>query len=100
MMRGANITLNTPIEVFRQVLGGTWDERIENGWHVVVTPVLSVMEKVCDGVEILPLKIVRQGYADLVRQGETEKLLLLPGQDNIQVNKKAFVRIVQWGQGE
>lgn len=100
MMRGANISLNTPIEVFRQVLGGTFDERRENGWHVVVTPLFSVQEGIVDGTGIFPVKIAGQCYADVVKQDSSEKQLLLPGQKQIVIQGKAFVRVVQWGQGE
>lgn len=101
MIRGAEISLNAPLELIRQVLAGVWNEYVtSDGWHVVATPVITVEERACKpGTYRLPKPMVLQGYATLVKDGSSEHVLLKPGQSEIILTEAAFVRIVQYGQG-
>lgn len=101
MIRGAEISLNAPIELIRQVLAGVWNEFVTEGWHVVVSPLFTVQERACKpGTYRLPKPMVLQGYATLIHDGSSEHMLLKPGQSEIVITDAAFVRIVQYGQGE
>lgn len=102
MMRGGEIGLNMPLDMVRQVLAGMWAEYVRDGWHVMSTPLFTVMEKVCQpGPNVFPLKVERQTYADIVYDGGCSKQLIKPGQNKIDITGQAsFVRIVLFGQGE
>lgn len=102
MMRGGTIELQSPVEMVRNVLAGTWTEYERNGWHVVSCPLFTTIEKVCqEGTAILPLKPWRQTYADIVWDGGSERQLIKPGQDSIVISGQAsLVRITVYGQGD
>ena len=101
MMRGAEISLNAPLELIRQVLAGVWNEFVQDGWHCVVCPVMRVQEGAFKaGTYRLPQKVVGQCYATIVMDGLSENRLLKPGTTEIILTESAFVRIVQYGQGE
>lgn len=102
MMRGGEIGLNMPLDMVRQVLAGSWAEYVRDGWHVLSTPLFTVMEKVCQpGPAVFPLKVTRQTYADIVYDGGSSKALVKPGQTTLDVTGQAsFVRIVLFGQGD
>lgn len=102
MFRGGSINLNQPLEMVRQVLSGDWVEYEKNGWHVVSCPLFTMIEKVCEeGTAMLPLRIWRQTFADIVWDGGSTKQMLKPGQTSIVINgQSSFVRIVVYGQGD
>lgn len=102
MMRGGDIGLNMPIEMVRQVLAGTWAEYEREGWHIVTSPLFTLMEKVCQpGPAVLPLKPWRQTFVDIVYDGGHDVQLVKPGQGVIDVKDHAsFLRVVVFGQGD
>lgn len=102
MFRGGIIELASPVEMVRNIMAGTWTEYERNGWHVVSTPLFTVMEKACQvGTDMLPLAPWRQTYADLVWEGGSSKQLLKPNETRIVISGQAsFVRVVLYGQGD
>ena len=101
MMRGGTIDQNSPIEMVRNVMLGTWVEYARNGWHVVTCPMFTVMEKSCQpGPAVFPLVPWEQTFVDIVFDGGSERKLVKPGQRTLDVERACFVRIVQFGQGD
>lgn len=102
MMRGGTIELHSPIEMVRNVMAGTWTEYEKNGWHIVTSPLFTMMERVCPvGTTLFPLVPWKQTFADIVWDGGYTKQMVKPGETGIIIDGQAsFVRVIVFGQGD
>lgn len=81
------------------VLTGAWDERTENGWHIVMTPFFTVFEKVVsEGSEALPYrtKIPVPGML-FGKSGNVTALVIRPGDDAVVCTENGLLQVQVFG---
>lgn len=81
------------------VLTGVWDERTENGWHIVMTPFFTVFEKVVtEGSEALPYRVKTPVPAMLFgKSGNVTALVIKPGNDAVVCTENGMLQVQVYG---
>ena len=98
-MKNGTVDTNSEIPQVREVLLGRYVSEKRDGWKVVRTPWFTVLERICDaGANILPFAVPMQCEALWVTQNESGHKLLLPGQRELVIDKKALVRVTFYGE--
>lgn len=81
------------------VLTGVWDERTDNGWHVVMTPFFTVFEKtVTAGSEALPYRVKIPVPAMLFgKSGKVSAVVVKPGDDAVVCPENGLLQVQVFG---
>jgi len=81
------------------VLTGAWDERTDNGWHIVMTPFFTVFEKVVsEGSEALPYRVNIPVPAMLFgKSGNVTALVIKPGDDAVVCTENGLLQVQVFG---
>lgn len=89
----------TPVVDLLQVLTGQWDERTDGDWHIVMTPLFTVMDAVVsEGSVALPYKVTVPVPALLFgKSGTVYALIVKPGDDALYIPEAGVVQIQVFG---
>lgn len=90
---------STPIIDILTVLTGTWDEREDHGFHVVMCPFfVSIDGPVSTGMVTLPYKVKSPVPALLYgASGEVHAIVVKPGEDAVLCPEDGVLRMTIFG---
>lgn len=99
LMYSGLVGKTTPVVDLLQVLTGQWDERTVNDWHIVMTPLFTVMDAVVsEGSVALPYTVTIPVPALLFgKSGDTHALIVKPGDTALSVPEAGVVQIQVFG---